>query len=68
MGWLGWTEEQTLDTTMRGIWLAYEGRGEMLKAIFGGGKDKAGRPLAEPDMPATKENILSVFQLLKGAA
>jgi|GEM_PF-3375793 len=35
MGWLGWTEDQTLDTRMISIVMAYEGRLKMLKAIFG---------------------------------
>lgn len=35
-GWLGWSERETLDASMSGILLAYEGRGEMLRAIFGG--------------------------------
>lgn len=36
MGWMGWTEEQTLDTRMTSIVMAHEGRRKMLKAIFGG--------------------------------
>lgn len=35
MGWIGWTEEQTLNTTMPGIEAAYHGRMNMLGAIFG---------------------------------
>lgn len=35
-GWLGWTERDTLDTSMPTIILAYEGRIDMLRAIFGG--------------------------------
>ena len=35
-GWLGWTPDETLDATPAEITLAYEGRLEMLKAIFGG--------------------------------
>jgi hypothetical protein len=35
MGWLGWSEEQTLDTTIPAIVLAVEGRTEMLKLCFG---------------------------------
>lgn len=34
-GWLGWTPEQTLDSTPFEIMLAHEGRQEMLRAIFG---------------------------------
>lgn len=34
-GWIGWTEEQTLNTTMPGIESAHRGRVNMLQAIFG---------------------------------
>lgn len=37
-GWLGWTEEQALATRMTTIAAAYEGRLDMLKAIFGSGE------------------------------
>ena len=40
MGWLGWTEEQTLQTTIPALELAIAGRSEMINAIFGGGSDK----------------------------
>ena len=46
MGWLGWTEQQALDTTIEGIRLAYEGRMDMLGAIFGKSK-AAGAPVSE---------------------
>jgi len=35
MGWLGWTEAATLDTSIPSILLAYEGRVEMLRKTFG---------------------------------
>lgn len=38
-GWIGWTEEQTLDTSIPAIEMAYRGRCKMLNAIFGGGDD-----------------------------
>jgi hypothetical protein len=38
MGWIGWTEDQTLDTTIPAIEAAYSGRCKMLSAIFGGGE------------------------------
>jgi hypothetical protein len=41
MGWLGWSEEQTLDASMPAIILAYEGRVDMINAIFGGPKDES---------------------------
>lgn len=59
MGWLGWTEQATLDTTMPAILTAYTGRVEMLKAIFGGG-DEA-QP-AEPE-PVTQEKLQSIFRM-----
>ncbi|MFG1371486.1 hypothetical protein V5F32_04850 [Xanthobacter oligotrophicus] len=39
-GWLGWTEAETLDTSMPGIVAAHKGRLAMLKAIFGSGKEE----------------------------
>jgi hypothetical protein len=36
MGWLGWTEAQTINTDINAITVALEGRTEMLTAIFGG--------------------------------
>lgn len=56
MGWLGWTEQQTLDTSMPAIALAYEGRREMFNALFGGGEsadagpDEPAEPAADPDV------------------
>lgn len=47
-GWLGWTPEETLDATPAEITEAYQGRLEMLKAIFGG--DDA--PQSKPAQPA----------------
>lgn len=38
-GWIGWTYDQTLDTPLEGILAAYEGRKEMLRAIFGGDEE-----------------------------
>lgn len=54
-GWLGWTPDETLDATPAEITLAYEGRLEMLKAIFGGS-----------DKPDNKSN-LSLDDQFKGA-
>lgn len=42
MGWLSWTEAETLDTPMDQILLAYQGRVAMLNVIFGGGKKTPG--------------------------
>lgn len=49
-GWLGWSADTTLDATPTEITLAYEGKLEMLKAIYGGGEraaPKDDRPLNE---------------------
>lgn len=35
MGWLGWTEDETLDTSIAAIELALNGRDKMLRACFG---------------------------------
>lgn len=51
MGWLGWTEEQTLQTTIPAIELAHEGRCDMLRAIFGGN---------EPAKPAVSARPFSI--------
>lgn len=37
-GWLGWTPDQAWDATPAEIMAAYEGRLEMLTALFGGGE------------------------------
>lgn len=40
-GWLGWPAAVALATPIPQIEAAFEGRMEMLKAIFGGGEGKA---------------------------
>jgi hypothetical protein len=40
-GWLGWAPDTTLDATPAEITLAYEGKQEMLKAIYGSGEKGA---------------------------
>jgi hypothetical protein len=58
-GWLGWTEEETLNTSLSGILLAYEGRLDMLDSIFGTGKsDKKSL------VPATPQNIKKAMRSL----
>ncbi len=47
---MGWTEEQTLNTKMSAILLAYEGRVDMLRAIFGGGSEPAPEVKGQSDM------------------
>ncbi len=60
-GWLGWTEQQTLDTSIPAIELAYDGRIEMLKMCFGSGEDAKPKPSGPP---AGKD----VFAVLRRAA
>lgn len=49
-GWLGWTEDEVLDTSVATILRAYEGRLDLLKACFGGGStdDPSGAGAAAP--------------------
>lgn len=66
MGWLGWSEEQTLDTSMPAIMIAYDGRMEMLQSIFGGGEAKAEQPKADDGEPVSlHERLKSAFRALK---
>jgi hypothetical protein len=51
-GWLGWTPEAAWSATPGEIKAAYEGRLDMLKAIFGGGEEKS---------PANNEAALAAF-------
>lgn len=46
IGWLGWTEEQALKSTIEAIVLGWEGKCEMLNAVFGNGEPT---PPAEPE-------------------
>ncbi len=48
MGWLGWTEETVLQTTIPSIELALEGRAEMLNRIFGAGEPEQPKVSARP--------------------
>lgn len=45
MGWVGWTEEQTLATDMQSIEAAYRGCHERLSAV-------AGKPIAQAKIDA----------------
>lgn len=67
MGWIGWSEADTLDTTMSGILLAYEGRMDLLKSIFGGGDDadKHGKGKI-PKTKATPDKIRGALRMLGG--
>ena len=71
MGWLGWTEAETLDTSMPAIGLAYDGRIEMLQAIFGKGEAKPGTdageapPAGEASVPIA-DRLNSAFMSMIG--
>lgn len=60
MGWLGWTEDQTLDTSMPAIVLAQQGRVEMLQAVFGGAPAPKEPPPEKPMMAAA--TIMDIFR------
>ncbi|CAJ0861941.1 hypothetical protein AMST5_01443 [freshwater sediment metagenome] len=51
-GWLGWAPEDAWNATPGEIKAAYEGRLDMLKAIFGGGEEKS---------PAITEDAFAAF-------
>lgn len=61
MGWLGWSEADTLDASMAGILLAYEGRLDLLKSIFGGGEKSK-----TPDTLASPGKIKNALRMLGG--
>jgi hypothetical protein len=72
MGWLGWTEQETLDTSMPSIVLAHKGKLEMLQACYGSDSTTAGGqnepPTAGPEsvQPITQERVQSLFKTLAG--
>jgi hypothetical protein len=57
MGWLGWTEQETLDTTIPSIELAMRGRIEMLKITHGSGTQPASEPV-----PPDPQKVFAVFR------
>lgn len=61
-GWLGWTPEDTLDATPTEIRLAYEGRIDLLKAIFGT-SDQTDSKL--PDGLSLDDKLKSAFSMFK---
>ncbi len=60
MGWLGWTEDQTLNTSMPAIEIAYRAKVDMLKACFGGGAEPDPQPAG---LPPTAENLRKAFAI-----
>ena len=63
MGWLGWTERDTLDTTIPAIMRAYDERVKMLRMCFGGSAEET-----EParDESAAPVNVQSALHTLAG--
>lgn len=52
LGWLGWSEEQALNADMNAILIAFQGRQDMWRFVFGGeGEPEPGNlPAAGPGM------------------
>jgi hypothetical protein len=67
MSWpLGWTEQQTLDTTIPAIETAYNGSWKGLRKVV---EAVAGTAEGEPDtpvVPVSQEAVQSVFRTLAG--
>jgi hypothetical protein len=61
MGWLGWSYETTRDTPIWAVELAYDGKRDMLKAIYGDGSNPDGDKPSENMIPATDDNLKSMF-------
>lgn len=70
MGWLSWTEAETLDTSMVAITMAYDARISMLQSIFGKGDAKPDDPKAEPapsdESVPIADRLKSAFRALMG--
>ena len=64
MGWLGWTEEQTLRTSIPSIELAYRARVDMLAAV--GLLSKGDAPAPSKSMPVTADNLRMAFRVAGG--
>lgn len=54
LGWLGWTEEQALASDVNAIVVAYGGRTDMLRWIFGSSEDED-NPAPAPQTTAEKK-------------
>lgn len=57
-GWLGWTEQQTLNTSMDVIVNAYEARLEMLRFVSNKPAPKSSLP---PGTPMSSDLIMAMF-------
>jgi hypothetical protein len=63
MGWIGWTEEQTLATDMQSIEAAYRGRHEMLQSLAGKeiAQAKIGSVGSSPELAMTPSLFVAMF-------
>ena len=62
-GWLGWTERETLETSIPTIELAYDGLIEKLRAIHG-----APDPEPEKTGPVPAAEVLNAFRRVAAAS
>lgn len=69
IGWLGLSEQAVMKMSFWAIAQGYEGRLDMirdvLKAVFGDGKDKDGQRTSAR-VPPTKTNVLAIMRLAGG--
>jgi hypothetical protein len=65
-GWLGWAPEVALDATPAEIQLAYEGRLEMLKSIYG--NNEKAQPDDDRPLEEKFRSVFSSFGTVKEAA
>lgn len=66
-GWLGWTEQQTLATSIPTIELAFEGLVEKLQACYGGADAPPPEAVA-PTPPPKAMSAETVFSIFRAAA
>lgn len=61
LGWMGWTEQQSLDMDVNALVIAQEGRFEFLETIFGSSKteDQSGKLVTLHKPPKQKLKVLS---------
>ncbi|OAF13931.1 hypothetical protein [Bradyrhizobium neotropicale] len=59
-GWLGWAPEDVWDATISEIVNAQKGRMEMLKAIFGGGKEEQTADVADKSFADMKADLNAI--------
>jgi len=64
-GWLGWTPEVTLNAALWEIELAYDGKLDLLKAVYGSGETGEEDDQPKNTLAATPGNVKRVFSSLK---